>query len=1526
MNWQHYAVDEPTFQAPWTALQAAVQLAHAIGESPELRIDLVSLGKPKRCRPKVSFSSSLQLVVEYEDANIAVNRQVPFDDFCQWSNTPWISRSFCYPFLHGDNALADPLPNSVLISDSRPIDHDVSSFMQTAPKVHQLRDALPIFRPLHLQATPGHGDDAFPQRHHRPDDDDPMSGDDETEVTDDSASSSSAATVLQCVCLYHLDDPPVYGCIDWTDYVQMMHDAAMLLQIDDDQLLGLFDIEVTLPDLPPDVVPLIAYIVEDVIQGGLRSLALVDIEVHANQCEAHYFTAPTIDRSVIPMPLIADRRAVFQTAEVDLYCAHERDRCLLYHNLQPIFTQLNPRLNIRSGAYLKIILPPPEGCDLPTGQVLHYSRVPPDIDFVRDNSPSALSGYSPSLVPSEEIRQEYGRADDVGLLQIDIQTTLPSFRMPKMPTQLQNGQGLQCSFTDDFLRTVRLWQQAADDIPEFPAPADDISNFAPWIQDLHEVWQDGAHIGPGNVEMLARLETWFSDHWNYQRCYNSRMAVLGADYDNWEFQLKQLWRERIMPGAVIEFFMVSPLPEDAAAQTIGQLIIVQRPVRFQRSIIVSVYDNEYDQGRPHSMAIVTGDRVDTQSVKNMIDAIADCPPEQPSNACALWFGNRQFQPEERAYARHGHAFRFLIHRRRHDAWDNMTDLDDLHLRDRVASLNSGQALPFPLAHMVHSPAWMQELRRHFDDLAAVEREDEGQVAYVQTWHLNGLRAPRCQSPRAVRLRNDATAWFQTLIMAWRDRIDVRLNTDIFWIDPTPVNSPRQSFIGHLIVAQELQSHHGAVLLSATTHRGTQEDSHYVALHHPDRLSHRSAIEVFPIPSTLMGLPISVRRDSQLLPEDGSMRIGHGDHIAIDIIAPSDTTTNDQDPTAEPTAFLQTSMTRSSTQAAGTPIALADHIPAPVWTSIDCSKIDFLRRQLLEHCPGPVLFDTSTLSCSKATLRELASIEPWTHETPTKFEFFTDGSYRRAHLTAAAGVVMIVHTSEGQRFGGYQSAWCWQAPSAPRSEATAVILALHWAMSMICYWGYTQIPIDFHYDSTYVGQVAQGQSASISNNDMTAVVRSLALWTEQLHGCKPRWFHVKGHSDHPWNDLADTIAASVRTPSDASFDMTLLMNICTFDALDLIPLQWLWLYERSLWNAQDAPILHGLQWRVNCIDPLTSVPLAENHPFMLRHPHTSTNDEEIEAMWIRCATANVLTMYPDQKHASTFFGVRAEHLEGMFTRRKVQCIGLQETRSKRQGHDVFGSFHVFSSPATARGCNGMQLWFARTLHTSQGPIQFGHEHFRILHGDERRLIVRLRHPSLKLLLIVLHAPSEDDFEVVRQWWTTTSSLIPSGMASWTWFVMCDANSRVGSIQSKAIGSFGATTENERGAIFHEWLCSHGLWLPQTFEQSHIGPHDTWTHPTLARARIDFIGITDNIAYNHVSTWVEDEIDLSLARKDHECVCADICLPLIKTTTPSSSAPNAQLSEWPLWHHDVHTHAALLQNHFTTDAYQKESHST
>ena len=66
----------------------------------------------------------------------------------------------------------------------------------------------------------------------------------------------------------------------------MMHQAAMLLGIRNDQLLGLLDITVTLPDLPANVTLLMAQVVGDLDPGEPRCLALADIEIHANSHDA----------------------------------------------------------------------------------------------------------------------------------------------------------------------------------------------------------------------------------------------------------------------------------------------------------------------------------------------------------------------------------------------------------------------------------------------------------------------------------------------------------------------------------------------------------------------------------------------------------------------------------------------------------------------------------------------------------------------------------------------------------------------------------------------------------------------------------------------------------------------------------------------------------------------------------------------------------------------------------------------------------------------------------------------------------------------------------------------------------------------------------------------------------------------------------------------------------------------------------------------------------------------------------------
>ena len=89
----------------------------------------------------------------------------------------------------------------------------------------------------------------------------------------------------------------------------------------------------------------------------------------------------------------------------------------------------------------------------------------------------------------------------------------------------------EASFTDAFLRTLNDVRASAEPLPEFSD--DDLTALEtadPWLRQLHEHWSIYATLGPGHVEMLGRVETWFTDHLNFQRCYCTRVVVLGSDF------------------------------------------------------------------------------------------------------------------------------------------------------------------------------------------------------------------------------------------------------------------------------------------------------------------------------------------------------------------------------------------------------------------------------------------------------------------------------------------------------------------------------------------------------------------------------------------------------------------------------------------------------------------------------------------------------------------------------------------------------------------------------------------------------------------------------------------------------------------------------------------------------------------------------------------------------------------------------------------------------------------------------------
>ena len=407
-----------------------------------------------------------------------------------------------------------------------------------------------------------------------------------------------------------------------------------------------------------------------------------------------------------------------------------------------------------------------------------------------------------------------------------------------------------------------------------------------------------------------------------------------------------------------------------------------------------------------------------------------------------------------------------------------------------------------------------------------------------------------------------------------------------------------------------------------------------------------------------------------------------------------------------------------------------------------------------------------------------------------------------------------------------------------------------------------------------------------------------------------WAHVKAHSGHPWNEAADALSwAAVAQWIPVHPLLECLPDLLLVEQHPGTH-EWLWLLEYALQHRPGAPRVDSLGFHFRLDHPFEQPPQAREHPLLRRQRNAVAGPRTASTFTLRCSTANVLTLQ------SRGLGARAEHLASQFLQAEVHCIGLQETRSHLSGHHFFDEFHVLSAPS-AKGVGGIQFWIRRAWSTEQGTLRIQPSDLRILASTSQRMVVCLRHPDLHLLFVVCHAPSDGNPATYDDYWQTTSRSIPAAYRNWRQIYLTDANARVGGITSTYIGGFGAVEENLAGSCFHQWLTTQSLVAPQTFEVHHRGPHFTWTHANGDhRARLDYILVDSELYSAEIRTWVSQDIDLSLDRADHECVCADIPVriwprrPARKATTSPAPAVNDYLPSIP-WATDVHSHAAQVQ---------------
>jgi hypothetical protein len=125
-----------------------------------------------------------------------------------------------------------------------------------------------------------------------------------------------------------------------------------------------------------------------------------------------------------------------------------------------------------------------------------------------------------------------------------------------------------------------------------------------------------------------------------------------------------------------------------------------------------------------------------------------------------------------------------------------------------------------------------------------------------------------------------------------------------------------------------------------------------------------------------------------------------------------------------------------------------------------------------------------------------------------------------------------------------------------------------------------------------------------------------------------------------------------------------------------------------------------------------------------------------------------------------------------------------------------------------------------------------------------------------------------------------------------FLLADANARVGSLQSIAVGPRYPDPEDPPGEVVYQFLLDYALCLPATFvSQSESG---TWMSRSGKMHRIDHIAIPQCMLPMVQSAYVSTDIALSTSQYvDHLAAVLDVLIPTsLQGIIPSGtlSVPN------------------------------------
>ena len=1059
-----------------------------------------------------------------------------------------------------------------------------------------------------------------------------------------------------------------------------------------------------------------------------------------------------------------------------------------------------------------------------------------------------------------------------------------------------------------------------------------------------------------------QLATWYIDADQLPRSDHSRLVHLAPQPDQWLQAIAQRWHDFIAPTVPLEFHMVHPPPLGGDPNIVGHVILRQRTRDLQRAALISVTDWNDDPWHPMLACTFLSELTSYEELVREAMVEQDCPPVQPDAQCLVQHGSIAINPGSQFPVRHGFSFDVAAAIDDECHASVMADslaliqlsfrklsavIDQLNVKvlamsqiDQDQAFNSlqdeepMQMLPRDERLPVDASD-LRSLQAKWDSYARPLASSQEQAATVVVWFLDHIRFPQCFQSRPVMLFQDSQEWETLLLHAWRDLLLPARLVQIHVVFPDPEDDD-PLVLAHIILTQQAIEGFKSILIS--TYDSSMPG--VVRIHAsmaPTLLSRHTlyALTYLERDCPAVQNTCSAWHGNHELTQHEPFPIANGMAMIVAIHRHVHPQPDDPDPweanaprQAGPKVML--SLQASLPDPPHT-CQLDDAFPQVLWFESDAWLHDMAQAPSVMLHPLPEGIQIPPVSYW-ALLQEPPPADQGLDRP--HLSIYVDGSAKGPH--AAWGLIVTSCQGSCETFVGCSYGKVQLSPEHPQwigatstDNISAELTAMVMAQSTVLRW---PVHADFTIrpDLSLSRMLAQAVSICRSNQLLAQLCKALGLWTAQ----KANIDEVRGHTKHPWNELADALAkwATSHEPVLTDAEVAPLHHLarCPHD------LGWTWMQTTHPSMAACFPPL--LDQQIMQFVPsdvqLSVLPIERQSPSLPTVP--------MHQIHLKVQTANVLATEVWSKHAhgTRRTGQRTTRLDAQWDQAGVHAIGVQEARTPA---GCFQSSHysIYASGAkTARApLYGCELWLHRTLAIGKDrngkPITLGQAKITVQHADPRRLFVQAQLGDHPMQFIVLHTPCLTNqvegqpapILQLQTWWAETSALVHQYPASGLQWIFIDANSPLDAECEDLTGPLGAEPDSKQGQLFKQFLQAHQFAVPCTFPALHSGQTTTWTHATGKKSRKDYVLLPAHHLALAVASRVAVDHDSTFSHEDH----LPVWLEVQGSFPPVSSKASLQWDEvalldpaqctkfrqalhtmpLPAWPVHVDDHAALFE---------------